>query len=78
MPDSAESARVSSISIAFCVLGSNFHPEGLVAQALAGLPADAPDLQARVRLLMAAFDPCVPFDIPAAVVHDSGMETQHA
>lgn len=56
----------------------NFHPEGPVAQVLAGLPADAPDLQARVRLLMAAFDPCVPFDITVAVVHDSDMEAQHA
>lgn len=56
----------------------NFHPEGLVAQALADLPADGPDLSARVRLLMAAFDPCVPFDIAAPVVHDRGMETQDA
>ncbi len=56
----------------------NFHPEGLVAQALADLPADGPDLSARVRLLMAAFDPCVPFDIAAPVVHDGGMETQDA
>lgn len=56
----------------------NFHPEGLVARTLAGLPAHAPDLRARVRGLMAAFDPCVPFDIPVAAVHDSGMEQQHA
>ncbi len=56
----------------------NFHPEGLVAQTLAGLPAPAPALQARVRLLMAAFDPCVPFDIAPSAVHDGGMETQHA
>jgi hypothetical protein len=56
----------------------NFHPEGVAAQALATLPADAPDLSARVRLLMAALDPCVPFEIAAPVVHDRGMETQHA
>ena len=42
------------------------------------MPADAPDLSARVRLLMAALDPCVPFEIAAPVVHDRGMETQHA
>lgn len=41
----------------------NLHPEGVAAQALAALPADAPDLQARVHLLMAALDPCVPFQI---------------
>lgn len=41
----------------------NLHPEGVAAQALATLPADAPGLQARVRLLMAALDPCVPFQI---------------
>lgn len=41
----------------------NLHPEGVAAQALAALPADAPDLHARVHLLMAALDPCVPFQI---------------
>jgi hypothetical protein len=41
----------------------NFHPEGAAAQALAGLPSDAPDLAPRVRLLMAALDPCVPFEL---------------
>jgi hypothetical protein len=41
----------------------NLHPEGVAAQALAALPADAPDLPARVHLLMAALDPCVPFHI---------------
>lgn len=41
----------------------NLHPEGVAARALATLLADAPDLQARVRLLMAALDPCVPFQI---------------
>lgn len=56
----------------------NFHPQGLVAQVLARLPVDAPDLTARVNLLMAAFDPCVPFHIDARIGHDSGMETTHA
>lgn len=56
----------------------NFHAEGVAAQALAGLPADAPDLPARVQLLMAAFDPCVPFDITPAVGQDAGLEVHHA
>ncbi len=56
----------------------NFHPEGVAAQALASLPADAPDLPARVGLLMAALDPCVPFDIVVSTVHDRRMEAQHA
>lgn len=56
----------------------NFHPQGVVAQTIAALdvnqPADA--TERRVRLLMAAFDPCVPFD----VVHTlpAGQEVQHA
>ena len=55
----------------------NFHPEGVAAHALADLPADAPDLQTRVQLLMAALDPCVPFDIlPAAQPAD--RELRHA
>ncbi len=41
----------------------NLHPEGVAAQALAALPADASDTGERVRLLMAALDPCVPFHI---------------
>ncbi len=41
----------------------NLHPEGVAAQALAALPADGPDQSARVHLLMAALDPCVPFHI---------------
>lgn len=56
----------------------NMHPEGLAAQALAGLPADAPKLESRVRLLMAALDPCVPFDIEPPTRHDHGMEASHA
>lgn len=44
----------------------NFHPEGVAAQALAGLRPDAPDLAPRVRLLMAALDPCVPFELTPA------------
>lgn len=56
----------------------NFHPEGVTAQALAALPPDTPDLPARVRLLMAALDPCVPFEIAAPLVHDAPLEVNHA
>jgi len=56
----------------------NFHPEGLVAQALADLPAQSPDLQARVQLLMAAFDPCVPFEMGALAQQTEHQELPHA
>jgi hypothetical protein len=43
----------------------NFHPHGAVAQRLARLDPDLPpaELARRVHLLLAAFDPCVPFGI---------------
>ncbi|MBT9552325.1 MAG: hydrogenase formation protein [Hydrogenophaga sp.] len=56
----------------------NFHPQGVVAQYIAALDATEPTatVERRVRLLMAAFDPCVPFD----VTHDvpTVKEAQHA
>lgn len=55
----------------------NFHPHGVVAQHISRLGADEPAavVDRRVRLLMAAFDPCVPFD----VVHPCpAKETFHA
>jgi hypothetical protein len=56
----------------------NFHPEGVVAQTLASLPATAPDPQARVQLLMAAFDPCVPFDMAGRTGQYEDLEVHHA
>jgi hypothetical protein len=43
----------------------NFHPQGEVAQRLARLDPELPDcaIARRVNLLVAAFDPCVPFAI---------------
>lgn len=43
----------------------NFHPQGVVAQRVAGMDTGRPaeDTERRVRLLMAAFDPCVPFEL---------------
>ena len=52
----------------------NFHPRGEVAQRLSALDPSAPDVRQRVNLLMAAFDPCVPFD----VVPMNAVEVHHA
>lgn len=43
----------------------NFHPEGEVAQRLALIDPDLPqaEMARRVNLLVAAFDPCVPFTV---------------
>lgn len=43
----------------------NFHAHGVVAAHVSRMRADAPaaDTGRRVNLLMAAFDPCVPFDV---------------
>jgi len=56
----------------------NFHPQGVVAQHIAGLNAaeSAATVERRVRLLMAAFDPCVPFDVTHTL--RTGQEVQHA
>lgn len=56
----------------------NFQAGGVAAQALSGLPADAPGLSTRVHLLMAALDPCVPFQIGAPMVQDAQPEVNHA
>ncbi len=56
----------------------NFHPQGVVAQTIAALDGGRPaeDTERRVRLLMAAFDPCVPFEVTHAL--PAGQEVQHA
>lgn len=56
----------------------NFHPQGVVAQYIAALDAGQPaeDTERRVRLLMAAFDPCVPFEVTHAL--PAGQEVHHA
>lgn len=62
----------------------NFHPHGEVARRLSALDAQAPAAQIRreVHLLMAAFDPCVPFalDMASSQDHtqDHTQETDHA
>jgi hypothetical protein len=43
----------------------NFHPQGVVAERISRLDADAPDAPRQLCLLMAAFDPCVPFELGA-------------
>jgi hypothetical protein len=43
----------------------NFHPDGPVARALETLPpAGTPDGERQVAVLMAAYDPCVRYDMP--------------
>ncbi|MCY1312310.1 hypothetical protein D9M70_627220 [compost metagenome] len=56
----------------------NFHPQGVVAQTIAALDGGQPaeNAERRVRLLMAAFDPCVPFDVTHLA--PAGQEVQHA
>ncbi len=56
----------------------NFRPQGVVAQTIAALDGGRPaeDTERRVRLLMAAFDPCVPFDVTHLA--PAGQEVQHA
>lgn len=46
----------------------NFHAHGVVARHIATLDADQPAelLDRKVRMLMAAFDPCVPFEVLCA------------
>uniref|UniRef100_UPI000D3C8C8C hydrogenase formation protein n=1 Tax=unclassified Variovorax TaxID=663243 RepID=UPI000D3C8C8C len=53
----------------------NFHPQGAVAQALEAMAADRVDTPARVSVLMAAYDPCVRFDVEA---HPATLEPLHA
>ena len=56
----------------------NFHPQGVVAQRIAALDKGQPaeDTERRVRLLMAAFDPCVPFEVTHSL--RTGQEVHHA
>lgn len=45
----------------------NFHPDGALASALERLPSQAtPSLQREVGILVAAYDPCVPYEIEPA------------
>lgn len=52
----------------------NFHARGEVAQRLSALDAHSPKVQQQVNLLMAAFDPCVPFEL----AHLNLREVAHA
>jgi hypothetical protein len=56
----------------------NFHPQGVVAQRIAALDKGQPaeDTERCVRLLMAAFDPCVPFEVTHTM--PTGQEVHHA
>lgn len=41
----------------------NLHPQGSLARALSALPMDEPDSCRRANVLMAAFDPCITFEL---------------
>ena len=58
----------------------NFHPLGEVAQRVSALDPSAPTAQAQhqVNLLMAAFDPCVPFELNASPRAAHPQEALHA
>jgi hypothetical protein len=50
----------------------NFHPAGALAAALERLSAEvAPTRQREVALLMAAYDPCVPYEIEPAWLEEA-------
>jgi hypothetical protein len=51
----------------------NFHPESIAARALAGLSARQDGTEAKVRLLMAALDPCIPFAIDPAATRTEAL-----
>ncbi len=48
----------------------NFHPRGVVAQALSNLRGDAGEIEGQTRLLINAVDPCVAYELQI----DPGME----
>jgi hypothetical protein len=54
----------------------NFHPRGEVAQRVSRLDARSPEVDRQLRLLMAAFDPCVPLDRVAQP--EANRESAHA
>ena len=52
----------------------NFHPQGEVAQRLSALDPASPGLRQQVAVLMAAFDPCVPYELAP----NPAQEADHA
>ncbi|MDR2215601.1 MAG: hypothetical protein LBE59_07155 [Nevskiaceae bacterium] len=57
----------------------NFHPEGIAARTLASLPAHMPNTAARIQLLMAALDPCLPFRVaPTTRRAEAARQVHHA
>lgn len=56
----------------------NFHAGGAVADYLAHLDPAAPATPRHVNLLMAAFDPCLPFQITPATAQNAVGSTDHS
>jgi hypothetical protein len=76
--DEGGRARVSDAQV-LAPTDWNFDAHGVAAQALARLPAeDGPDPGPRVRLLMAALDPCVPFHLAGAATAAPAAPTMEA
>ena len=71
---SAAQARVADYDV-LAPTDWNFHPQGAVAQALESMPAAGHELRHRVNVLMAAYDPCVAFEIDAAAGAEKKDET---
>ncbi|MFO1338546.1 MAG: hypothetical protein U1F53_09965 [Burkholderiaceae bacterium] len=76
LQDSADGLRVADCRVV-APTDWNFHPRGVLADALSALPRqrDAAGLDADARLLALAFDPCVPFEVD---VHHAPREVAHA
>lgn len=73
LDSTAEDARVSACRV-IAPTDWNFHPEGAFAQALEALPPGAePDTRRALGVLIAAYDPCVPYRLelptPREVAH---------
>jgi len=55
----------------------NLHPQGVLALALSSLSSADPRSQRQAELLMAAFDPCIPFTLETDKDNHQG-QSSHA
>lgn len=71
LDNQGDAARVDSCRV-LAPTEWNFHPAGALAEALERLPDEGtPMLQREVALLMAAYDPCVPYEIEPAWLEEA-------
>ena len=72
----ADGVRVADLRV-LAPTDLNFHPQGVLARALAALaPLPARDARAAARLLAVAFDPCVGFDIEGEGEGEAGCDSE--